>query len=168
MSRPSDLMTIVKDSVKLAKAGKKPRLTRAILGVGVEVDMTPEGEFVLPSDQGELVDLLYRARERRLEMQRETERVEKLENQIKAHFVETLSANSTGLAGRVARVQVETKLVPTIENSDKLFAYVKRTGAFELLQRRLNETSVKERWEAGKEVPGVAAFHAKKISCVKL
>src|SRR5580692_1958811 len=105
MSRPSSLMTIVKASVKNAKAGKRPRLTRAILGVGVEVDMTPEGEYVLPADQGELVDLLYRARERRLAMQRETELVEKLENQIKAHFVETLSASSTGLAGRVARVQ---------------------------------------------------------------
>ena len=159
---------LLEESIKLARVGKRPKQTMAFLGVGVECAIDQTGEYILPADQGALVDLLYRARERRLEMQRETERVEKLENQIKAHFVETLSANSTGLAGRVARVQVETKLVPTIEDSDKLFAYVKRTGAFELLQRRLNETSVKERWEAGKEVPGVAAFHAKKISCVKL
>lgn len=166
---PSDLMTIVKDSVKLAKAGKKPKLTRAILGVGVEVDMTPEGEFVLPSDQGELVDLLYRARERRLSMQRETEKVEALENLIKAHFVETLNANSTGLAGRVARVQVETKAVPQIEDWDLFYKYVVKHKAFDLLQRRLNEGAAKERLEAGDGAKaGLTVFRAKKISVVKL
>jgi hypothetical protein len=164
-----ELTSTLEKSVKLAKAGKKPRLTRAILGVGVECDMDAEGGYVLPADQGALVDLLYRARERRLEMQRETERVERLENQIKNHFIETLSANSTGLAGRVARVQVETKAVPQIEDWDKFYKYVVKHKAFDLLQRRLNEGAAKERLEAGKGAKaGLTVFRAKKISVTKI
>jgi hypothetical protein len=163
------MKALLEKSVKLAKAGKRPRLTRAILGVGVEVDMTPEGEYVLPSDQGELVDLLYRARERRLEMQRETKRVEKLENQIKAHFVETLSASSTGLAGRVARVQIELEAIPQVEDWDLFWRYVVKNKAYELVQKRLSEGAAKERLEAGDGAKaGITVFRAKKVSITKI
>jgi hypothetical protein len=118
--KPSmELAEVLKRSVKAVKNGKRPRLTRAILGVGVECDMDAEGEYVLPADEGLCADLLYRAKERRLEIEREAARVQKLESLLKEHFIETLSANSTGLAGRVARVQVETKAVPQVDDWNK-------------------------------------------------
>jgi hypothetical protein len=164
-----DILTArLTESVKVAKSGKKPKTTVAILGVGVECRMDAEGEYVLPASAAECADLLYKARERRLSMQRETERVEKLEKQLQAWFVETLPASQTGVAGRLARVQIETKAVPQVEDWGLFYAHVKRTGSFELLQRRLSETAVKERWDDKKIVPGVTIFHAKKVSCTRI
>jgi len=163
------LEATLRKSVAQAKTGKKPKLTIAFLGVGVECAIDESGEYVLPADQGLCVDLLYRARERRLEMQRETERVEKLESKIKEHFIETLSASSTGLAGRVARVQIELKAVPQIEDYEKFYAYVKKNNAFDLLQKRLNEGAAKERLEAGDGAKaGITVFRAKKVSITKI
>jgi hypothetical protein len=163
------MKTLLEKSVRLAKAGKRPKITRAILGVGVEVDMDSEGNYILPTASGAAADLLYRARERRLEMQRETERVEKLEKQLKEFFINTLPlSESSGIAGAEARVQITTSRQPQVEDWDKFYAYVRRNNAFEFLQRRVNEGAVKERWEDRKEVPGVTAFNVKKVSVTKL
>ena len=165
----SNLQSALKESVRLAKAGKRPKRLLAFVGEDIECETTAGGEFILPTDQGLCVDLLYRARERRLSIQRECERIEALESALKNHFVETLSASSTGLAGRVARVQIELKAVPQIEDYEKFYAYVKKYGAFDLLQKRLNEGAAKERLEAGDGArAGLAVFRAKKVSITKI
>jgi hypothetical protein len=162
------LETLLKASVRQAKTGARPKVTVAILGKGVSCAVDAEGEFVLPPTAAECADLLYKARERRLELDHESERVKGLESKLQDWFITNLSTKQTGVAGQVARVQVEPKNVPQVEDWDKLYAYIKRTGAWELLQRRLGEAAVKERWDAKKQVPGVTVFHAKKVSCVKL
>jgi hypothetical protein len=55
-----------------------------------------------------------------------------------------------------------------VEDWPKLYAHIKKTGEFELMQRRLGETAVKERWDADKQVPGVGRFTAKKVSCTRV
>jgi hypothetical protein len=159
----------VRELAKVLVPRKKGQSTTAILGGGVVCEMDAEGAYVLPATAAECADLLYRSRERRLAMQRETERVERLEKQLQAWFIDTLPASQTGVAGRVARVQVEAKAVPQVEDWDKFYAYVAKNKAFELLQRRLNEGAAKERLDAGQGArAGITVFHAKKVSCVKL
>jgi hypothetical protein len=179
------LAELLQESVKRVKSGKPVKNTIAILGghecekcgyqdSNITCEITPEGEFVLPTDEGLCVDLLYRARNRRLAIQREAERIEKLESDLREHFIETLSANSTGLAGREALVKVEPKSVPQIGDFMKLWRYAVKHNAPELFQRRLNETSVNERLDDPKQAKkflaesGVTIFHAKKISVTKL
>ena len=90
---------------------------------------------------------------------------------LEEHFIQTLAADdATGVQGQMARVQVTPSKVPVIEPEGwpKLYAYIKRTGAFELLNRALNRDAVRERWNAKKQVPGVTVFNAKKVSCTKL
>jgi hypothetical protein len=168
---PKSLEGQLKASVKAVKSGKKPKLTRAILGRGITCEITADGEFVLPEDQGLCVDLLYRVRERRLEIEREAERVGKLETMLKEHFIETLSANSTGLAGRVALVKVEPKPVPQVADYELFYEFVRKNKAFELLQRRLNEAACKERMDGDPRFAGragITIFRAKKVSVTRL
>jgi hypothetical protein len=49
-----------------------------------------------------------------------------------------------------------------------IYDYVRRNNAFELMQRRLSDTAVRDRWEAGQEIPGVAHFNKIEVSCVKV
>ena len=137
------------------------------LPVGFKLDR--QGELVLPRNAGECADLLYRTREARLAVQRQVDKLTAAENKLKEYFIETLpKSEASGLAGKLARVQIEVKPIPQVEDWEKFYTYVRKHQAFELLQRRLNEGAVRERWDDKQEVPGVGVFNAKKVSCTKL
>ena len=88
---------------------------------------------------------------------------------LEEHFVQKLMVGeSSGVQGRTARVQVTESVVPTLDDPVKFYAFLKKTGDFELLNRALNRAAVNERWAAHKQVPGVGKFHVKRVSCTKL
>jgi hypothetical protein len=58
--------------------------------------------------------------------------------------------------------------VYTMEDPDKFYAHVKRTGNFHYLTKALNRGAIRERLESGKDVPGLGTFSVKKISLTKV
>jgi hypothetical protein len=126
---------------------------------------------------GALADLLYDLRQ--LGKQHKAliapfdDLVEPVIKAVEEHFVQTLAVGeSSGVQGLRSRVQVTEAVIPVVETAnggwEKLYAYIKKTGSFELLGRALNRAAVIERWDAKKQIPGVGKFHAKKVSCTKL
>lgn len=123
----------------------------------------------IPPTLGACADALYTLREQRLIVEKQAEAIKARETAIRNHLIDTLPKDdSTGTSGKVARAQLKTKQVPTVEDWPTLYKYVKRTGAFELLQRRLSTEAIAERWEAGHKVPGVEAFNLVTVSVTKL
>lgn len=122
----------------------------------------------LPKSLGACADLLYQTREKRLTMQKELDKVAKDEAAIREHIINNLPKSDTGASGKLARVSVVTKQVPQVKDWDKFYAFVKKTGQFDLMQRRLSDGAIKERWENGKAVPGVEPFGAVSVSLNKL
>lgn len=91
------------------------------------------------------------------------------ESAIKEHIINTLpKSEASGVAGKLARVTIVTKQIPQVKDWDAFYKYVKKTSSFDLLQRRLTDSAIKERWEAGKEVPGVEHFNAVSVSINKV
>lgn len=126
-------------------------------------------KYKFPKAMGACADLLYQLRQKRLEMQKEVDKIAAEEAALKEHIINTLpKSEASGVAGKVARVTVVTKEVPQVEDWDSFYKYVKRTGAFDLMQRRLTEAAVKERWEAGEEIPGVKHFQVVTVSINKV
>lgn len=123
----------------------------------------------LPRTDAEKADLLYDTRNRRLVLQKEVDELQEQETELKNYFIENLpKSKSSGIAGHTARVQLQAKTIPTVEDWAKFYKYVKKNDAFELLQRRLSDKAVEERWEAGEQVPGVGKFNVIKVNCTKL
>jgi hypothetical protein len=128
-----------------------------------------EPKFKFPKTIGACADKYYQLKESRLAAQKLVDKIEAEEKALKQHIINTLpKSETTGAAGKLARVTVVTKEIPQIKDWDKLYAYIKKNNAFELLQRRVSDSAVAERWEAGKKVPGVEAFTAVTISCNKV
>lgn len=126
-------------------------------------------EFKLPKTQAACADLLYTTREERLQLQRAVDKLQERETALKEFFIATLPKNeATGIAGRVAVVQLSTSPVPVVEDWDKFYAFVKKTNAFQFLQRRVSDSAVKDFWDNKKQVPGVGRFNAVKVSCTKI
>lgn len=128
----------------------------------------PPKPIKLPKGDGAKADLLYQTRAARYKLQHEVAKLEATEGAIEDYFINSLSKDSTGVAGKLGRVQIQLKTIPVVEDWPKFYAHVKKTGNFELLQRRLSDGAVKERWENKKDVPGVSKLNIKKVSCTQV
>lgn len=122
----------------------------------------------LPSLPAPCGDLLYQIRDTRHALQKFVELLEKRESSIKEFLINKLpKGKSSGVRGKIAYVEINTKAIPAVKDWPKLYAYIKKNDAFELLQKRVTESAVEERWENGTDVPGVEKFNVVKVSCTK-
>lgn len=130
---------------------------------------TEKPKFKFPKTMGACADRLYELRQKRLEEQKKVDLIEAEEKALKEHIIQNLpKSEASGVAGKLARVTVVTKEIPQVEDWDAFYKYVKKTGNFDLMQRRLTDAAVKERWEAGEEIPGVKHFQVVTVSINKV
>lgn len=130
---------------------------------------TKEAPFKIPKTLGACADLLFETRAKRLALQKDVDKLQEQESAVREHIINTLpKSEASGVAGKLCRVTVTTKVVPQVKDWDLFYKYVQKTKQFDLLQRRLADTAIKERWEAGKKVDGVEAFTAVTLSVNKL
>lgn len=128
-----------------------------------------EIKYKFPKTLAACADRLFELREKRLEEQKKVDAIEAEEKAVKEHLIQNLpKSEASGVAGKLCRVTVITKPVPQVQDWDKFYAYVGKTKSFDLLQRRLTDTAIKERWEAGKKIPGVEPFNVVTLSVNKV
>lgn len=128
-----------------------------------------EIKYKFPKAMGACADKLFELRNKRLATQKEVDAVAAEETALKNHIIENLpKSEASGVAGKLARVTVVTKQIPQVKDWDAFYKYVKKTGSFDLMQKRLTDAAIKERWEAGKEIPGVEHFNAVSVSINKV
>lgn len=131
--------------------------------------MAEPQKYKFPKALGACADRLYELRAKRLAGQKLVDEVGAEEQALKVHIIATLpKSEASGVAGKLARVTVVTKVVPQLKDWDAFTKYVKKTGQFDLMQHRLTAAAIEERWEAGKEVPGVERFNAVTVSLNKV
>lgn len=120
----------------------------------------------LPKSPAACADLLYQTRKDRLELQHKIDDLAELETALKEFFINSLpKSQASGIAGKVARVQLGAKIVPQVADWPAFYKYVKKNDAFYLMQKRLSESGIVEIWEDGKKVPGVEKFSVVTVSC---
>lgn len=137
----------------------------------------------LPKSMGACVDMYHDKREERLSANRVTEALKEEEGRIKDHIIDNVSKSEDGGAvGKRYKAVVGTDVVYQVEDWDKFYAYLKKTGEFDLLNRALNQAAVKERvavqeppkTEAARKKwrpklpPGVKAQQVVKLSVTKV
>lgn len=123
----------------------------------------------IPKSLGACADLLYQLRESRIIAQRAVDAIEVDEKLLKEHIINNLpKSDMTGASGKLANVKVVTKEVPRVDDWDQLHRYVVDNQAWELMHKRVSDGAVKERWDAGVEVPGVGRFKAVTLSVTKV
>lgn len=126
-------------------------------------------ELKVPKTFGAMADALYTTRERRLNLQKEVDALAAFESKLKNKLIDEMpKKDSSGAAGKLARAQIVQEDQPVTEDWESLYKHIKKTGNFDLLNRALNRSAVKARWENGKEVPGVGHFPVIKVSVTKL
>lgn len=103
-----------------------------------------------------LVDNLYRLKERRTALNRQSEELKIEEGMLQDLIIKELqSRQATASQGVVGAVELRLKMVPTVTDWDTLYEHITKTQSWDLIHRRVTETAVRARWEAGDNVPGV-------------
>lgn len=171
VAMPTDKPAKKTAAVKAQPAPPAPKKTKA-----------EKPKFVPPKKPANGVDQLYETREKRLGLDRESTVLKETEGNLREWLIETIpKSDATGIAGKLARATVVTKVMPVPEDWSKIYKFIvdtymdhvkKKTGqqdgVFALLNKALNTSTVSEMWEAGKTVPGVGKFNAKAISLSKV
>lgn len=124
--------------------------------------------YKFPKSLGACADRLAELRETRKGAQEIVDGIDAEEKALKAHIIDTMPKGDTGASGKKFKVAVVVKEVPQVKDWEAFYKHVLKTKDFSLLQRRLGEAAVKERWELGKVVPGVEAFKAVTVSLTKI
>ncbi len=164
----------------MPKVNLKKEAARVVDDVEIEDEVTEElllelcpkeflAAFKKAKSVGARADFLYLADEQRLDAGKRVDAMKKFVSKLEKWFIQNLpDGEATGIAGKVARVQIKQKERPSVMNWDKFYDHIRKNKAFELLNRAVNVKAVKERWENGKEVPGVEKFFYKDVSVTKV
>lgn len=131
-----------------------------------------EPKFKLPRSLAACADLYYNLRAERLAQQNQAKGIQEREGVVREHLINSLpKSDSTGIAGKVARVSVYTTPALRLEDWDKFLAFVIKTEQWHLLGRTFSEAAVAELLEQNKKlkkVPGIGKFNIVKLSFNKL
>jgi hypothetical protein len=142
---------------KAAKTATKARHTEK----AAPAETAPKTPDVkLPKSLAQCADRLYEVRQKRLALAKDVEAMEREETALREHLIANLpKSQASGIAGKIARVTIETKTVVSVIDWDALWKYLvkqypKNPGVISLLQRRVGDAAVKDIWANGGEVPG--------------
>lgn len=125
-------------------------------------------DFVPPPTLGACADELYQLREQRLAAQKVVDALAAQEAQLRDYVIGELERQgATAVSGQHARAGVTFTQLGKVADWGALYAHLQATGDFSLLQRRLNDGALRERWDAQETVPGVVSFAVPKISLTK-
>lgn len=116
---------------------------------------------------GTLVDRLQKYQDSLDELNLEIKQIEKKKEVIEAKYkalendiFESFDKSELdGAIGKTASIAIDRKLIGTIKDPSKLYAYIKKFDKWELLQRRLNNKVYLEITDEGrKPIPGTSTF----------
>jgi hypothetical protein len=108
---------------------------------------------------GELIDQHFALVERKRTAQRGIDELSKEMETLQLAIIEEMKKSGlTAARGKSGMATKSVKVVPQIEDYDALIKHIKKTGDFDLLQRRVSVTAVKERWEQEIPIPGVIRY----------
>lgn len=102
------------------------------------------------------IEEVYAIREKRLKLQREVAKLEQEEKDILYDIQKEMKASgqTTYTAGDYV-VELKEKEAPNVTDWPALLDYIRQTGEVDMLQKRVTDSAVKARWDAGVDLPGV-------------
>jgi len=114
---------------------------------------------------GAIADYLGELRSDRIKLEKVAEQIKGEETRTKEYLMALLPQQELSkLAGQHYSVSYKVKVVPHVTDWPKVYAYITKNDAFDLLQRRPVAEAFVSRWEAKEKIPGVEPINKPDIS----
>ena len=119
-------------------------------------------------DLGSCIDALYTKRAERLAAEKVVKDMKSVELVLRVRIKDLLDAVSLEMgAGKLATTSIHRSTEPTVVDWPAVYAFIKENDAFDMLQKRLSPTAVKDRWDEDIVVPGIDKFNTWDLSLTK-
>ena len=124
----------------------------------------------MPPSLGGCADLYHDIRELRLAMEKEIEPFKAREAEVREFIIENLSKGAdTGVAGKRYRAQIVSMLKVNVIDWGVVYAWIRKNDRFDMLQKRLADTAVKDWMEQEDRVlPGTEKLTVPEVSITKI
>jgi hypothetical protein len=118
---------------------------------------------------GDNIDRMWALRERKRELEAKVKEIEGEISGVEEVLMKQLDDQGvTASRGSKATASISTSVVATIADWDALCKYIKRSGHFQLFQRRISDPAFRELAEQKGAVPGLDSFVKKKLNLKSL
>lgn len=118
-----------------------------------------------PAELNAAIKKYVETREARLALDKKSAVLKTEEDMLKGLVMREVQGRNTSLyefKGFVAELKMRAEA--EVLDWTALTKHIKDTGEFDLLQKRVTVTAVRERWEVGKEVPGIKQSQVPEIA----
>lgn len=117
---------------------------------------------------GDLIDVMYTRRAVRLAAQKTVDEAKALEDIAKLELISKLqSINLAKASGHLATASIKAIQMPGVVDWDLFYDYIRRTGRFDLLHKRVSELAWRDTLAAGELIVGTVAVDDIKLSLTK-
>lgn len=117
---------------------------------------------------GALIDELYVLRTDRLELSKKVDALKTQEAQLRAKIIAQLrDVDLASGSGRIATGSITTSKEARMLDWNEFWQWAVEHDARDVIQKRVSITAIRERWEAGVEVPGLEAVEVADLSLTK-
>ena len=114
---------------------------------------------------GSVIDNLWALRETKRAKEAEVKEIELQIADAETSVYEQMDAQGVDKStGKKASISITSVVTSSIEDWDLFTAFVKKTGYFHLLQRRVSEVAARELFESKGKVPGLTPFTKRKLN----
>lgn len=117
---------------------------------------------------GALIDELYVLRAERLELSKKVDALKTQEAQLRAKIIAQLrDVDLESGSGLIATGSITTSKEARMLDWNEFWQWAVEHDARDVIQKRVSITAIRERWEAGVEVPGLEAVEVADLSLTK-
>lgn len=114
---------------------------------------------------GGMTDKLIQLRDAKRELEAEITKIEAEVNEVTEALIAKLDAEGTNSGtGKLGSASISTNVVANVTDWDSFYAYIKKSGYFHLLQRRVSDPVFRELLESKGKVPGVEPFSKRRLN----
>lgn len=125
-----------------------------------DLALKAEHELLTAKELGELLDMHKRNNIARLRIDKESAELKAIESAAEQLVIKQMRTQEiTAAGGQMITAKLNpVKYAPQVGDWPAFYAHIVATNDFSLLQKRVSDTAVRERWEDEKLVPGVEKF----------
>ena len=116
----------------------------------------------------DLVDNYISTRAQRLALDKQAADIKEYEDGLYKVIISKMrDEGMTVLGAKNGFVKLKESEEPVPTDWPALYEYIKDTGHFEFLHKRISTLAIKEHWEAGEDIPGIGTTTIYKLSVSK-
>lgn len=135
----------------------------------VNIVSEEDRRYVFPKSLGACVDRLQELDLKKDKIRALLKEAEEEYTALENYLIDTIPKSELqGATGRIASVKLDPKTVANAKDWDKIYSYIKKTSAWDLLYKRLNNKACNDRWEAKRVLPGIEPFRVVKLKLTAL